>query len=131
MTSSGQTLFPQNQARAMSKTTTLVLSVQPKLLQSAGRVLQQVDMNTSDAVTLFLQQVARQGGLPFDVRAANVKTQPAPRAAENPGKWFRPKMPPKSGEELWREMESWPRHEWKQRAEALNLRAKMAPWLYK
>ena len=60
MTSSGQTLFPQNQARAMSKSTTLVLSVQPKLLQSAGRVLQQVDMNTSDAVTLFLQQVVRQ-----------------------------------------------------------------------
>ncbi len=44
----------------MSKTATLTLSIRPKLLKSASRLLGDVGMNTSDAVTLFLQQVVRQ-----------------------------------------------------------------------
>ena len=90
----------------LSKTATLTLSIRPKLLKSASRLLGDVGMNTSDAVTLFLQQVVRQGGLPFDAGAAKVKAGRARGEAETPPKWSRPKKPPNSGEELWREMQS-------------------------
>src|SRR3989442_1349976 len=63
----GETFFRNRGTCDMSKTATITLSVDPKLLQSASRLLGRVGVNTSDAMTLFLQQVVRQGGLPVDM----------------------------------------------------------------
>jgi DNA-damage-inducible protein J len=61
----------------MSKTGYITARVEPKLKASAGRVLSKVGVSTSDAITMFLQQVVLQGGLPFEVRVPNAKTKKA------------------------------------------------------
>jgi addiction module RelB/DinJ family antitoxin len=79
----GETLSPM-ETRDMSKTAPIIFSVDPKLLQSARRVLQHVGLNVFEAVALFLKQVVRQNGLPFDAGAANVEAREAEREAAPP-----------------------------------------------
>jgi addiction module RelB/DinJ family antitoxin len=73
----------------MSKSETITLRVEPKLLKSASRVLRRDRMSPSAAVTLFLRQVMRQGGLPFDPSATAAKARQAPRDAKSPARWER------------------------------------------
>jgi DNA-damage-inducible protein J len=61
----------------MSKTGYITARVEPKLKESAGRVLKKVGVSTSQAITLFLRQVVMQRGLPFDVRVPNAETRRA------------------------------------------------------
>jgi addiction module RelB/DinJ family antitoxin len=68
----------------MSKSAIITLWVHPMLEKSARRVLRRVGLNTSDAITLFLKKVVRQGGLPFDAGARNVKARKAQRATGPP-----------------------------------------------
>ena len=63
----------------MSKPGIITLWVHPKLLKLASRVLRRVGLTTPDAITLFLKQVIRQDGLPFDLGAPSVKAQRALR----------------------------------------------------
>jgi addiction module RelB/DinJ family antitoxin len=81
----------------MSKAGTITVCVHPKLLKSASRILREVGLNTPDAVTLFLKQVVRQGGLPFDERAPKVKARRPEREVGNP-KW-RPRAKKRPPEE--------------------------------
>jgi DNA-damage-inducible protein J len=46
----------------MSKTGYITARVEPKLKESAGRVLKKVGVSTSQAITLFLRQVVMQRG---------------------------------------------------------------------
>lgn len=59
----------------MSKTTMIHARVEPTLKQDAEIMLHSVGLNMSQAITLFLQQVKFQRGLPFDVKVPNEETQ--------------------------------------------------------
>ena len=53
----------------MAKTGYITARIEPKLKANAEKVLRKVGVNTSDAFTMFMQQVVIQQGLPFDVCA--------------------------------------------------------------
>jgi DNA-damage-inducible protein J len=59
----------------MLKTAMIHARVEPTLKQDAEIMLRSVGLNMSQAITLFLQQVKFQRGLPFDVKIPNEETQ--------------------------------------------------------
>jgi DNA-damage-inducible protein J len=59
----------------MLKTAMIHARVEPMLKQDAEIMLRSVGLNMSQAITLFLQQVKFQRGLPFDVKVPNEETQ--------------------------------------------------------
>ena len=61
----------------MAKTGYITARVEPKLKARAGRVLARVGVSTTDAITMFLNQVVLHNGLPFDVRVPNAETRKA------------------------------------------------------
>jgi DNA-damage-inducible protein J len=61
----------------MAKTTTVRARVEPELKDTVEDVFAQLGLTTSDAITLFLNQVALVGGLPFPVQVPNKETQKA------------------------------------------------------
>lgn len=66
----------------MAKTDYINARVESALKKKAERVLRHVGVKTSDAVTMFLQQVVLYEGLPFEVRRPNTGTRRAIRALE-------------------------------------------------
>ena len=60
--------------------------IEPKLKARAARVLANVGVSTTDAITMFLRQVVLRNGLPFEVRVPNAKTKRAIEELENPAK---------------------------------------------
>lgn len=68
----------------MSKTGYITARIEPKLKAAAGRVLTQVGVSTSDAITIFLRQVVLHRGMPFDVRVPTAETRRAIEELENP-----------------------------------------------
>ena len=63
----------------MAKTAYINARVENKLKKQAEKVLKNVGVNTSDAVTIFLRQVVLQQGFPFEVRIPNASTRKAIR----------------------------------------------------
>ena len=61
----------------MAKTGYINARVEKKLKSDAEKVLRNVGVNTSDAVSMFLRQVVLQEGLPFEVRIPNKATRKA------------------------------------------------------
>ena len=61
----------------MAKTTTVRARVEPELKETVESVLSRLGLSTSDAITLFLNQVALVGGLPFPVQIPNKETEKA------------------------------------------------------
>ncbi len=59
----------------MSKTTMIHARIEPNLKQEAEAMLSSLGLNMTQAITLFLQQVKYQRGLPFEVKLPNVQTQ--------------------------------------------------------
>ncbi len=70
----------------MSKSAFLTARIEPKLKQSASRVLAKMGVSTTDAITMLLRQVVLRGGLPFDVRAPNSATGTAIEELEARGR---------------------------------------------
>lgn len=64
--------------------------VTPELKEQATSILADCGLNLSDAYRLFLKQVVRHGGLPFEVKVPNAETIKAMREidalAAKPGK---------------------------------------------
>ncbi len=73
----------------MAKTGYITARIEPKLKASAEKVLRKVGVNTSDAFTMFMQQVVIQQGLPFDVctrsHVPNAETRKAIRELRRGG----------------------------------------------
>ncbi len=67
----------------MAKTETIRTRVEPELKQQAEKVLHDLGLNSTDAITLFYKQVALQRRLPFDVRLPNAETVEALLQAES------------------------------------------------
>ena len=68
----------------MSKTGYISARVEPKLKESAGRVLAKIGVTTSDAITMFLRQVVMRQGMPFDIVVPNASTRQAIEELESP-----------------------------------------------
>jgi DNA-damage-inducible protein J len=61
----------------LGKTAYITARIEPKLKAQAGRVLAKVGVSTTDAITMFMQQVVLHEGLPFEVRIPNARTRKA------------------------------------------------------
>ncbi len=61
----------------MAKTSTVRARVEPELKDVVEGVFSRLGLTTSDAITLFLNQVALVDGLPFPVRIPNKQTRRA------------------------------------------------------
>jgi DNA-damage-inducible protein J len=62
-----------------------VTRCEPKLKARAARVLANVGVSTTDAITMFLRQVVLRNGLPFEVRVPNAETKRAIEELESRG----------------------------------------------
>jgi DNA-damage-inducible protein J len=61
----------------MGKTAYITARVEPKLKASVEGVLQKLGLSTTEAITMFLHQIALRRGLPFDVRIPNAASRRA------------------------------------------------------
>ncbi|CAN5350463.1 type II toxin-antitoxin system RelB/DinJ family antitoxin [soil metagenome] len=58
----------------MAKETVVRARVEPELKKNAEKVLRQLGLSTSQAITLLLRQIELRQGLPFPVEIPNAKT---------------------------------------------------------
>jgi len=57
------------------KTDVINTRVEPELKKSVAAILRPLGLSTSDAISIFLHQVALNKGIPFDVCLPNEKTK--------------------------------------------------------
>ena len=58
----------------MARTETIRARVEPELKSEAEAILKEVGLSSSEAMRLFLFQIVRQRGLPFEVKIPNAET---------------------------------------------------------
>jgi DNA-damage-inducible protein J len=58
----------------MARTETIRARVEPELKYEAEAILKEVGLSSSEAMRLFLFQIVRQRGLPFEVKIPNAET---------------------------------------------------------
>jgi len=68
-----------------ARTASVNARIEPGLKRAAERILANLGMTTSTAVTMFYRQVTLRGGLPFDVCLPNRETIAALEEAERGG----------------------------------------------
>lgn len=68
------------------KTTDVRSRVEPEIKIQATAVLDECGLSLSDGIRLFLRQVIKQQGLPFEVKTPNAETQAAMKEARAMGK---------------------------------------------
>ena len=56
------------------KTAYIRTRVRPQIKKDAERVLNRLGISTTDAISVYLRQIALQGGLPFEVKIPNETT---------------------------------------------------------
>ena len=61
----------------MSKTTMITARVDPKLKRATEKVLKELGLTTSQAITLYFNQISLRKGLPFAVAMPNTETAKA------------------------------------------------------
>ncbi len=61
----------------MTKSAYISTRIEPKLKKSAEGILSKLGVTTTEAITIFLQQVVLRKGLPFDVRLPSAETRAA------------------------------------------------------
>jgi DNA-damage-inducible protein J len=70
----------------MSKIATIQTQVEFELKQNVEDILQHLGLTTTQAITLFLEQIALQKDLPFEVKKPNAETRAALEEASQPEK---------------------------------------------
>ena len=68
----------------MAKTETIRARVEPDLKVQAERVLRELGLSATEAITLFYKQVVLRQAVPFDVSIPNAETVEALRQAQKP-----------------------------------------------
>lgn len=68
----------------MAKTETIRARVEPDLKMQAERVLRELGLSATEAITLFYKQVVLRQGVPFDVSIPNTATVEALQQAREP-----------------------------------------------
>ncbi len=66
----------------MTKSTMIHARVEPSLKVETEKTLSELGLNMTQAITLFLQQVRLQKGLPFEVKLPTKETQKALKELE-------------------------------------------------
>lgn len=66
----------------MSKTATIQTRIDPKVKNSAQRVLNNLNISMSEAISIFLTQVSLNKGIPFEVKIPNKTTEDTLRKSE-------------------------------------------------
>lgn len=66
----------------MAKTATVRARVDPALKQEAERVLDELGLTPTAAITLYYEQIVKRRGIPFDLSLPNETTLRAMRDAE-------------------------------------------------
>jgi DNA-damage-inducible protein J len=61
----------------MARTETIRARVEPELKSEAEAILKEVGLSSSEAMRLFLYQIVRQRGLPFELKIPNAETMAA------------------------------------------------------
>ncbi len=61
----------------MSKTTTITVRLDPMVKRNAQDVFKELGLTTTQAISLFLNQVSIQKGMPFELRIPNDVTRQA------------------------------------------------------
>ena len=61
----------------MARTETIRARVEPELKSEAEAILKEVGLSSSESMRLFLYQIVRQRGLPFEVKIPNAETMAA------------------------------------------------------
>lgn len=59
---------------AMNKTAYIRTRIRPDIKKNAERVLHKIGLSTGEAISMFMNQVALQKGLPFEVKIPNAET---------------------------------------------------------
>ena len=70
----------------MSKTANISARVDPDLKQNAEKILHQLGLTTTQAITLFLKQIELHKGLPFPIKIPNKTTVQAIEESRTPEK---------------------------------------------
>ena len=65
----------------MSKTIMITARVDPKLKRATEKVLKELGLTTSQAITLYFNQISLRKGLPFAIALPNTETAQAIEAA--------------------------------------------------
>ncbi len=68
----------------MAKTEMIRARVEPDLKAQAERVLRELGLSATEAITLFYKQVVLRQGVPFEVSIPNAETVEALREAREP-----------------------------------------------
>ncbi len=68
----------------MAKTEMIRARVEPDLKVQAERVLRELGLSATEAITLFYKQVVLRQGIPFEVSIPNTETVEALREAREP-----------------------------------------------
>ena len=63
----------------MSKSSTIRARMDPQLKKEAETILHELGISTTQALTLFYQQVRLKRGIPFEVRLPDERSGPSPR----------------------------------------------------
>ncbi|MDC1205426.1 type II toxin-antitoxin system RelB/DinJ family antitoxin [Candidatus Pacebacteria bacterium] len=63
--------------KTLTKTTTVRARLEPELKDTVEGVFEQLGLTTSEAITIFFNQVALKQGLPFPVKIPNKETRKA------------------------------------------------------
>lgn len=58
----------------MAKTATITAKIEPELKKEVDNIFKSLGLSTSEAITMFLQKVKRQKGLPFDSKVPTEET---------------------------------------------------------
>ncbi len=66
----------------MSRAATIQARIDPEIKAQAQEILRRLNLSMSDAISLFLTQVALQRGLPFPIKIPNALTAETLRRAE-------------------------------------------------
>lgn len=66
----------------MAKTAVIQARIDPAVKEQAQKVLETLHISMSEAISLYLTQVALQRGIPFEIRIPNETTLSALRDAE-------------------------------------------------
>ena len=66
----------------MNKTATIQTRIDPKVKNSAQRVLNKLNISMSEAISIFLTQVSLNKGIPFEIRVPNKTTEETLRKSE-------------------------------------------------
>jgi DNA-damage-inducible protein J len=68
--------------KKMNKTATIQTRIDPKVKNSAQKVLNKLNISMSEAISIFLTQVSLNKGIPFEIKIPNKTTEDTLRKSE-------------------------------------------------